>query len=82
MINLGKEYILDIPLETLYCIDMEDLNVGGSWNTDFLNFIRFDLYMCKDGVDYNETDSKCTTYENLDKVYGHGESVFLNYYTQ
>ena len=77
MINLGKEYILDIPLETLYCIDMEDLNVGGSWNTDFLNFIRFDLYMCKDGVDYNETDSKCTTYENLDKVYGHGESVFF-----
>ena len=57
MKNLGKEYILDIPLETLYCIDMEDLNVGGSWNTDFLNFIRFDLYMCKDGVDYNKTNS-------------------------
>ena len=77
MKNLGKEYILDIPLETLYCIDMEDLNIGGSWNTDFLNFIRFDLYMCKDGVDYNKTDSKCTTYEDLDKIYGHGESVFF-----
>ena len=77
MKNLGKEYIIDISLETLYCIDMEDLNVGGSWNSDFLNFIRFDLYMCKDGINYNETDSKCTTYENLDKIHGHGESVFF-----
>ena len=77
MKNLGKEHIIDIPIETLYCIDMEDLNVGGSWNTDFLNFIRFDLYMCKDGIDYNETNSKCTTYENLDKIIGGGESVFF-----
>ena len=74
---LGKEHIIDIPIETLYCIDMEDLKVGGSWNSDFLNFIRFDLYMCKDGIDYNETNSKCTTYESLDKKIGGGESVFF-----
>ena len=29
---LGKEYIIDIPIESLYCIDMEELNMGGSWN--------------------------------------------------
>ena len=74
---LGKEYIIDIPIETLYCIDMEDLDVGGSWNTDFLNFIRFDLYMCEDGIDYNETNPKCTTYEKLEKIHGGGESVFF-----
>ena len=38
---LGGEYIIDIPIETLYCIDMEELNMGGSWNADFINFIRF-----------------------------------------
>jgi hypothetical protein len=74
---LGKEYIIDIPIESLYCIDMEDLNVGGSWNADFLNFIRFDLYMCEDGIDYNESNSKCTTYEELQDVYGGGDSVFF-----
>ena len=77
MKNLGKEYIIDIPLETLYCIDMENLKVGGSWNSDFLNFIRFDLYMCKDGIDYNESSFECTTYENLENIYGGGESIFF-----
>ena len=77
MKDLGEEYIIDIPIDTLYCIDMEDLNVGGSWNSDFLNFIRFDLYMCEDGIDYNLTDSKCTNYDDLEKVYGKGDSVFF-----
>ena len=78
MKNLGKEYIIDIPLDTLYCIDMENLKVGGSWNSDFLNFIRFDLYMCKDGVDYNESNNfECTSYDNLENIYGGGESVFF-----
>ena len=77
MKNLGKEFIMDIPLDTLYCIDMENLKVGGSWNTGFLNFIRFDLYMCKDGIDYNESNFDCTTYDNLENIYGGGESVFF-----
>ena len=77
MKNLGKEYIIDIPLETLYCIDMENLKVGGSWNADFLNFIRFDLYMCKDGIDYNESNFECTSYDNLENIYGRGESIFF-----
>ena len=77
MKNLGKEYIIDIPLETLYCIDMDNLKVGGSWNADFLNFIRFDLYMCKDGIDYNESNFECTSYDNLENIYGGGESIFF-----
>ena len=77
MKNLGKEYIIDIPLEKLYCIDMENLKVGGSWNSDFLNFIRFDLYMCKDGIEYNESNFECTTYDNLENIYGGGESIFF-----
>ena len=77
MKNIGKEYIIDIPLETLYCIDMENLNVGGSWNSDFINFIRFDLYMCKDGIDYNESNVECTSYDNLENIYGNGESIFF-----
>ena len=77
MINLGKEFLLDIAIEDLYCIDMEDLNMGGSWNADFMNYIRFDLYLCKDGIDYNESNSNCTTYDKFDELHGKDNSWFF-----
>ena len=36
MVNNSDLYIIDIELDQLYCIDMEDLDVGGSWDSDFL----------------------------------------------
>ena len=27
---------------------MENLNMGGSWNEDFVNYIRLDLNLCKE----------------------------------
>ena len=74
---LGKEFLLDINLEKLYCIDMEDLNMGGSWNTEFLNYIRFDLYLCENGVDYNESSEKCTPFEEFEKIFGMDNSLFF-----
>jgi hypothetical protein len=77
MKNLGDEYIINRAIDSLYCIDIEDLKVGGSWNSDFLNYIRFDLYMCEDGIDYNDSNYKCTTYEELQNTYGNGDSIFF-----
>ena len=77
MKNLGDEYIINIAIDTLYCIDIEDLKVEGSWNPNFLNYIRFDLYMCEDGIDYNDSNKKCTTYEELQNTYGNGDSIFF-----
>ena len=77
MKNLGDEYIINIAIDTLYCIDIEDLKVEDSWNPDFLNYIRFDLYMCEDGIDYNDSNKKCTTYEELQNTYGNGDSIFF-----
>ena len=77
MINLGKEFLLDINLSELYCIDMEDLNMGRNWNTDFLNYIRFDLYLCENGSDYNETSGKCTSFNDLEKKFGKDNSLFF-----
>ena len=77
MKNLGKEFLLDINLSELYCIDMEDLNMGGNWNTDFLNYIRFDLYLCENGSDYNETSGKCTSFNDLEKKFGNDNSLFF-----
>ena len=74
---LGKEFLLDINLAELYCIDMEDLNMGGEWNTDFLNYIRLDLYLCENGIDYNETSDKCTSFDKIEKIIGKDNSLFF-----
>ena len=74
---LGKEFLLDINLEDLYCIDMEDLDMGGNWNIDFLNYIRFDLYLCENGTNYNETNDKCTSFNDIEKFFGKDNALFF-----
>ena len=62
MINNSELYMADIDLGKFYCIDMEDLDIGGSWDTDFLDLITFDLYICRNGINYDENNTNCTTY--------------------
>ena len=69
MKHLGNDVLLDISIDNLYCIDMEDLDLGGTWNSEFINYIRFDLYLCRDGIDYNESNYNCTSHDYLiDKI--------------
>ena len=65
MTNITDHFMINITLDNLYCIDMEELEMGGNWQTSFINYIEFDLYICENGIDYNESDIKCTTYEKL-----------------
>ena len=65
MVNKSDIYQIDINLDDLYCINMEDLNIGGRWQSTFVNYIEFDLFICKDGINYNKSDPRCTTYETL-----------------
>ncbi len=70
MINNTDLYMIDIELDQLYCIDMEDLNIGGSWDSDFLYLITLDIYACKNGIDYDENNTDCTTYDEIAKYAG------------
>ena len=65
MVNRSDTYLMNISLDNLYCIDMDDLNIGGSWQGDFINYVEFDLFVCEDGINYNESDKRCTTYEEI-----------------
>ena len=65
MANNTDKFLIDIELDKLYCIDMEDLDMGGSWNTDFINYVEFDLFSCKNGIDYDENNPNCSTYERI-----------------
>ena len=73
-------YILNVPLNKLYCIDMDDLDMGGSWISNFIDYVEFDLYYCKDGIDYNETNSNCTSYEKLMNFSGAGNSLEIDFF--
>ena len=51
MAKFKDSYSIDIDLEKIYCIEMDDLEMGGGWDTQYVFYIQFDLYACKNGVD-------------------------------
>ena len=60
MINKSKLYIINIRLDNLYCIYME-----GSWQSNFINYIEFDLYICENWINADESNIKCSYYEKI-----------------
>ena len=80
MINNSDLYVIDIELDQLYCIDMEDLDIGGSWDSDFLDLITFDLYTCKNGIDYDENNKNCTSYESIIEAAGKNDCFEFEMY--
>ena len=65
MVNRSNLYMINISLDNLYCIDMEDLLMGGNWQDNFINYIEFDLYICKNGINYDEDNTDCSSYEKI-----------------
>ena len=61
MANKPDYYFIDIPLNELYCIDIDrdDITFGGDWNYNYTNFLEIGVYLCN-GIGYNETDPKCS----------------------
>ena len=80
MSNNINSFILDVSLDQLYCIDMENLNMGGNWDYDFVNYVEFDLYICKNGIDYDENNINCTTYDKLIEAAQKGNSFEFEIY--
>ena len=80
MVDYSNLYGIDIELDQLYCIDMEDLDIGGSWDSDFLNLITLDLYVCKNGVEYDENNTDCTTYDEIIYLAGSNDSFEFEMY--
>jgi len=80
MINKSDTYLIDIELDQLYCIDMEDIDMGGSWDSDFLNLVTLDLYNCKNGIDYDEKNENCTKYEKIREIAGENNNFQFEIY--
>jgi len=80
MKNNSERFIIDMNLDQLFCIDMDDLDVGGSWDSNFLNLITLDLYNCKNGIDYDEDNSNCTTYDKIEEIAGKNNNLQFEIY--
>ena len=80
MIHKPNIYLIDVPLDHLYCINMENLYIGGSWNALFINYIKMDFYLCEDGIEYDESNPKCTTKEQIKKKIGENNSLVIQFY--
>ena len=44
---------------------MQNIELGGGWNADFLNYLQIVIFICKDGIEYDENNKNCTKYQNL-----------------
>jgi hypothetical protein len=71
-------YILDIDLDKVYCIDMDDLLMGGNGDLDFIYYMQFDLYACKNGIDYDEKNPNCSTYQEIIDAAGKDNSFTID----
>ena len=80
MVYERKIYQINVPLNELFCIEMEDLDMGGSWMSEFINYIQFDLYYCEDGIDYDESNSKCSPFNKIMNYMGYNNSLELSVY--
>lgn len=61
----SNSYKIDINLNTLFCIDNDELYLGGSWNSGFIYYIEIDIYLCQNGKKFNKSDENCSSFEDL-----------------
>jgi hypothetical protein len=76
MVNKADNIIIDSSIDTLYCIDMDDLFMGGSFSSQFLYYIEFNLYICKDGVDFEKNNTDCLSNEKLNYFNDYLQIIF------
>ena len=48
----AKNHFIDVALNELYCIEFDNIELGGGWNADFLNYLQLDIYTYDDGIEY------------------------------
>ena len=54
--------------------------MGGGWDTEFINYVEFDLFTCADGIDYDENNINCSTYEHIMEAAGEDNSFSMDVY--
>jgi len=61
-----KEFSNNFKLDEWYCFDWTKGNFtfGGFWDGDYVNAFQTLLFLCENGVEYNATNPKCTSFKD------------------
>ena len=78
MINNKDYYKIDTNLDNLFCIDNEDIYLGGSRNLGYIYFLEINIYLCENGKKFNIHDEKCTTFKELSSF--QNKSLYFEFY--
>ena len=73
MFNDVDKIKIDESLDQLYCLDMDDIWMGGSWSSEYLYYLEFSLNLCP-----NNTD--CDLDENIDLFMNESNFEIIFYY--
>ena len=76
----GKNHFIDVDLDKLYCMEFDNIELGGGWTADFINYIQLDIYICKNGIEYDENNEKCTQFQKLKELYTKNNSWTFEYF--
>ena len=60
---IGEHHYIDASLNELYCMDFSDIEFGGGWNANYLNYIKFDIDICQHET--AEINKNCSNFENF-----------------
>ena len=66
MKNKPENFLIDSSLDNLYCIDMDDLFMGGSLSSEFFYYVEFSLFLCKEAINNDQHNSECIIYDKID----------------
>ena len=78
--SLKYKIYSNIDIDTFYCINTEDIIMGGYYNHDFYYYIHMDFFLCEDGVNMGTKGKKCTNYDELIKNIGINNAWHVEFY--
>ena len=60
-------YKIHAPLNELFRIEQDDMPFGGNWSGKYIYYIKIDLFLCEEGIYFNQSDSRCNKINDLFK---------------
>ena len=70
----------NLNLFSAYCIDLNNLTIGGYWEYNFTEYFEIRLYFCKNGENYYKNNENCTSLETLNNIFNSDYLWYINIY--
>ena len=79
MKNIPENYFSNVPLDQLYCIETDNININHSLSS-FIDNIQLIIYLCEDQIDYDPENPKCLNHKKQLKTISEYNSLYIEIY--